>query len=224
MFCTIGFVSMLSGLGLFAFFIITILGILSVTSWGIIIIKLKQFDRISRADLKFLDFFSGVSNIFDLTVNEYPESSYGRIYDAAVRNYHEFAADARARDVFPLAMVREDIESAVLTAAEEEINNLERYNIFLATTASVSPFLGLLGTVWGIMDAFISMGYRGSSSIGVVAPGIAEALITTILGLAVAIPAVVAHNYFTGRTRNYYSEMKRFVNELAGKSLKELLK
>lgn len=224
MICTVGFVSMLSGLGPFAFFIIVILGALSVTSWSIIILKVKQFRRSSRTDLEFLDVFSGTPELFTAQGSNYPESSYGRIFDAAVRNYREYAGDARLIDAFPISMVRDDIENSMRAAAEDEINDLERYNNFLATTASISPFLGLLGTVWGIMDAFISMGYRGSSSIGVVAPGIAEALITTILGLAVAIPAVVGYNHFTGKTRSYYSELKRFVNEVSGKTVKELLR
>ena len=82
-----------------------------------------------------------------------------------------------------------------------EIEKLERYLSFLATTGSTTPFIGLFGTVWGIMDAFRGIGASGSASLAVVAPGIAEALITTAVGLAAAIPAVIAYNYYVGRIR-----------------------
>jgi biopolymer transport protein TolQ len=83
----------------------------------------------------------------------------------------------------------------------EELNRLEKSTVFLATTGNVSPFFGLLGTVWGIMHSFASIGIRGSASLAVVAPGIAEALVATIMGLAVAIPAVMAYNFFNSKLK-----------------------
>ncbi|MDW7679654.1 MAG: MotA/TolQ/ExbB proton channel family protein [bacterium] len=99
-------------------------------------------------------------------------------------------------------------------AIEEEITILERWLVFLATTVSVSPFLGLLGTVWGIMTAFMSMGIKGSAEIAAVGPGIAEALITTIAGLAVAIPALVAYNIFVNKLRSIEKEVTNFFTNL----------
>ncbi len=99
--------------------------------------------------------------------------------------------------------------SARLTASNE-IAKLERYLPFLATVASATPFIGLFGTVWGIMAAFHGIGKQGSASLAVVAPGISEALIATAAGLAAAIPAVMAYNYFVSRVKNWATEMDGF--------------
>ena len=90
----------------------------------------------------------------------------------------------------------------------EETEKLERRLSFLATTANTAPFIGLFGTVWGIMDSFREIGVRGTTSLAVVAPGISEALIATALGLATAIPAVLAYNYFLGRLKRIISKME----------------
>jgi biopolymer transport protein TolQ len=93
---------------------------------------------------------------------------------------------------------------------------LERLLIFLATTGNVTPFIGLFGTVWGIMDAFHSIGLTGSANLGAVAPGIAEALITTAAGLATAIPGVIAYNYFLNRVKGAATRMDLFALEFLG--------
>jgi biopolymer transport protein TolQ len=98
-------------------------------------------------------------------------------------------------------------------SAGAEITSMETYLNFLATTGSVTPFVGLLGTVWGVMSSFLSMGVRGSATLAVVAPGIAEALIATVAGLAAAIPAVIAYNYFLGRVRAAENQMTDFISE-----------
>jgi biopolymer transport protein TolQ len=95
-------------------------------------------------------------------------------------------------------------------------SRLEKGLTFLATTGNASPFIGLFGTVWGIMTSFRSIGMKGSASLAVVAPGIAEALIATAAGLAAAIPAVVAFNYFTNRTRTAKTEMGNFISDFVG--------
>jgi len=110
---------------------------------------------------------------------------------------------------------RERIERAMERTALVELSGLERYLPFLATTANVSPFLGLFGTVWGVMSSFLAMGVKGSASLSVVGPGIAEALITTVAGLAAAIPAVVAYNHFLGRIRAVSVDLERFRSSLA---------
>ena len=95
------------------------------------------------------------------------------------------------------------------------MTQLEKFLPFLATVANVSPFFGLFGTVWGVMRAFLAMGVQGSASLAVVGPGIAEALITTVAGLAAAIPAVIAYNHFLGRLRAVSSDMERLHSSLA---------
>ena len=101
-------------------------------------------------------------------------------------------------------------------ASLREISGLERSLIFLATTGNITPFIGLFGTVWGIMDAFHSIGMTGSANLGAVAPGIAEALITTAAGLAVAIPGVIAYNYFLNRIKGAATRMDLFGLEFLG--------
>ena len=95
-----------------------------------------------------------------------------------------------------------------------QVEEFERHLPFLATTGSVSPFFGLLGTVWGIMDAFVNLGVRGGGNINVVAPGVAAALVATAAGLAVAIPAVIAYNYFLSEVKVLSDDMRNFSTEL----------
>jgi biopolymer transport protein TolQ len=105
------------------------------------------------------------------------------------------------------------VDRSLLRASAIEINKLERWVSFLATTASIAPFIGLFGTVWGIMTAFEGIGQTGSTSLGVVAPGISEALVATAAGLAAAIPAVLFYNYLTQRVKLFASEMDDFSME-----------
>jgi biopolymer transport protein TolQ len=102
-------------------------------------------------------------------------------------------------------------------AAGEEVRRLEKWMPWLATTGSVSPFIGLFGTVWGVMDAFSGLGDAGSASLRAVAPGIAEALITTAAGLFAAIPAVIAYNYYVGGIRSLANRMDSFAAEFVAK-------
>jgi biopolymer transport protein TolQ len=99
-------------------------------------------------------------------------------------------------------------------AAGGEIERMERYLPFLATTASSAPFIGLFGTVWGIMTSFQSIGTQGSANLAVVAPGISEALIATAAGLAAAIPAVMGYNFYVNRVKYWASEMDGFLLDL----------
>ncbi len=109
-------------------------------------------------------------------------------------------------------------------ASLREISGLERMLIFLATTGNVTPFIGLFGTVWGIMDAFHSIGLTGSANLGAVAPGIAEALITTAAGLATAIPGVIAYNYFLNRIKGTATRLDLFALEFIGMAERVLAK
>jgi biopolymer transport protein TolQ len=108
--------------------------------------------------------------------------------------------------------------------ASEETLRLERLLPFLATTASATPFIGLFGTVWGVMNAFHGIGLRGSATLATVAPGISEALIATAAGLAAAIPAVIAYNHFVSQIRVMATEMENFANEFASYAERDLVK
>ena len=107
----------------------------------------------------------------------------------------------------------ESVERALRRAANQEITNLERMITFLATTASATPFIGLFGTVWGIMNSFRGIGSQGSAGLAVVAPGISEALIATALGLVAAIPAVIAYNHFQNRIKILGDEIENFTSD-----------
>ena len=107
----------------------------------------------------------------------------------------------------------ESLNRALTKASNNEISKLERMMSFLATTGSVTPFIGLFGTVWGIMEAFLGIGSSGSASLAVVAPGIAEALIATAAGLFAAIPAVIAFNYFSQKVLALRAEMDTFTSD-----------
>jgi biopolymer transport protein TolQ len=109
-------------------------------------------------------------------------------------------------------------------ASLREISLLERALMFLATTGNITPFIGLFGTVWGIMDAFHGIGITGSANLGAVAPGIAEALITTAAGLAVAIPGVIAYNYFLNRIKVVATRMDLFGLEFLGTAERIILR
>lgn len=115
----------------------------------------------------------------------------------------------------------EIVEMSMERAATEAISFLERKNIFLATTGNSAPFMGLLGTVVGIMDSFWAIGDRGSASLAVVAPGIAEALLATIVGLGAAIPAVIAYNWASNKTKQFNDATNAFILEMLAKAKKE---
>jgi biopolymer transport protein TolQ len=110
-------------------------------------------------------------------------------------------------------MLGEEIERALKVTTQDEISYMERYLAFLGTAGTVGPLLGLFGTVWGIMDAFYSIGLKGSGDISALAPGLAEALINTSMGLFVAIPAVIAYNYFAEKIRGIATRMDSFSME-----------
>lgn len=110
----------------------------------------------------------------------------------------------------------DDIVKKIRWTSAAEINHLERHVSFLATTGSTAPFIGLFGTVWGIMDAFRHIGIKGAASIAVVAPGISEALIATAIGLFAAIPAVVGYNYFVNKIRIIVKEVEGFTDDYVG--------
>jgi biopolymer transport protein TolQ len=116
----------------------------------------------------------------------------------------------------PTVMMRDTLLMAMERTVAEECENLKSWIVFLAITTTISPFLGLLGTVWGIMVAFMDIAAKGSANIAVVAPGIADALSTTIIGLFVAIPAVVGYNYLSNRVRRITDKLNNFSLELAG--------
>lgn len=186
----------------------------SIASWAIIFYKQKELKKFRASSHRFFDAFWKTHNLEDLLARYAgQESPLFNIFRVTVTDLirKSKGTEGRARGVTTLETIRRRIERAV----EDEIERVERYIPFLATTGSSTPFIGLFGTVWGILAAFWQIGRAGSTSLAVVGPFIAEALIATAAGLAAAIPAVIFYNFFVTRTRIFTREMQNFSEDLA---------
>ena len=199
--------------------VLIVLALFSLGSWAVIVGKLWSFSRAASHSGRFLAHFRKSRKFADVlgVCDQYPSSPLVGLFRAG---YAELDAQVRAgRDVAPSDSGRlfvkslPAIERALERAAGVETNHLTRRLPFLATTASATPFIGLFGTVWGILGAFRQIGITGSTSIVTVAPGIAEALVNTAAGLVAAVPALIAYNYFNGQARITRSEMRDFALE-----------
>ena len=195
------FSELVAGTGILAKTVLGILLVLSVVSWTIIFEKIRYFRRSGRESDRFREGFEKIGSLRELSARaqahpEAPEASLVSALSGLVERGE--VSDPANLDRF----IDSEIESIVA--------EWESYLIFLSTTATVSPFLGLLGTVWGIMSSFLSMGVRGSANLYVIGPGIADALITTIFGLGAAIPAVIGYNYIVRRVRRKEERLTSF--------------
>ncbi len=189
--------------------VVLILLFFSVVSWTIIFFKWRQLSAAEREGMKFLQVAKD-SDSFKRLAAMYAEDPDSPFYKLLIASYKEVTIRDKGEkenarlgaDCLPA------VESVLKVAMSEETERLEKRLAFLATTANTAPFIGLFGTVWGIMDSFREIGVRGTTSLAVVAPGISEALITTALGLATAIPAVLAYNYLINRLRGVSVKME----------------
>jgi len=205
--------------------VLLILLFFSVLSWAIIFSKFRLIRKADQESREFLRIFwegkqlSGIfteskkmhrsptAEVFRAGYVELTKLSQAKTNPETSRKVSDPAA-------FNLELSGvENITRAMRQALTSELTKLERALGFLATTGSTTPFIGLFGTVWGIMDAFRGIGMRGSATLAVVAPGISEALIATAAGLAAAIPAVVAYNYYINRIKVLSAEMENFASE-----------
>jgi biopolymer transport protein TolQ len=229
-----GLGELIANAGLVAKFVLLVLFFLSVVCWAIIFQKAVKFRAISRDTSRFLKVYreSRRFSVVGGGAKRLRMSPLARVYSAA---YQELVAggntlpdvmdgppDDGEESIGPERL--ESIQRAMRRIQGTEVERMERYLSFLATTASAGPFIGLFGTVWGIMTSFHSIGSQGSASLAVVAPGIAEALIATAAGLAAAIPAVIGYNYFVGKVRHWATEMENFALELANLTERRLVR
>ncbi|MGH7780890.1 MAG: MotA/TolQ/ExbB proton channel family protein [Candidatus Binataceae bacterium] len=216
----LGVVQLMLGTGPVVAAVLWILVGFSIGCWGISLYKLVQISRARRESERFITIFwesknlnaihtasvgfnrSPVAQVFRAGYQELLQLT--RAKRQAVGAQSEFSTDLGGIDNVTRAMKRQ---------ANVELTKLEYGTTFLATTGSAAPFIGLFGTVWGIMSAFIGLSAAHSSSIQAVAPGIAEALIATAVGLVAAIPAVMFFNFFTARIRVLATEMENFTSE-----------
>lgn len=196
--------------------VLYVLVLFSIASWAVILYKARRVRTARRTSAKFLEYFWETKNLTSVhdRSQELAASPVAQVFRAG---YQELARLTRARQAQAeeTALTSDlggvaNVERAMRRAVTQELTELEKALTFLATTASASPFIGLFGTVWGIMNAFLGLSMTQTSSIQAVAPGIAEALIATATGLFAAIPAVVAYNHFTGQIRVLTAEMENF--------------
>lgn len=209
-------------------FVLVLLLVFSVVSWAIIILKHKRLKKVKLENDQFLGVYNDMESLslkelFDES-EKFKQSSIAVVFR---EGYQELTKVRKAmRDALSATgggdssvpsekiMRIDNFERALNRARSTEVTKLSSALGFLATTGSATPFIGLFGTVWGIMDTFKGIGIRGSATLAVVAPGISEALIATAAGLAAAIPAVIFYNYYMNRVKIMDMVMDNFSSEL----------
>jgi biopolymer transport protein TolQ len=205
--------------------VLLVLLIFSAVSWAIILAKAAQYRRADRATATFLQVFRKSTKFSEVQsiCPSVPASPLVGIFQAGYAELNlQLRRDPAPKDpdgrpaagaARPTLRSLDSVDRALLRATTVEVAKLEKRVPFLATTASITPFIGLFGTVVGIMVAFTRIGAEGSTSLAVVAPGIADALISTAVGLFAAVPAVYFYNSFTGRVKDFASQMDDFALE-----------
>ena len=219
----IDFVHLIANASWIAKSVLFILLLFSAISWGIILYKLWQFRRAARHSSMFLQVFRKITKFSEVQAvcASVPATPLVGIFQAGyaelnmqLRRDGPRSLDAETRPsavaTRPTLKSLDAVDRALLRATTVEVARLEKGVPFLATTASITPFIGLFGTVWGIMVAFSQIGVEGSTSLSVVAPGIAEALVTTAAGLFAAVPAVYFYNDCTNQVKEFANEMDDF--------------
>lgn len=193
--------------------VLLILLIFSILSWGIIFAKMISLSKMSFQLNLFIKKFSGMSNnlseLYNLSYSDNMRNS-ARIFCLSLKEYNLLVK----QNIRNNEIIMQNVERKIISVIDEEIAICENSISILATFGSVSPYIGLLGTVWGIMSAFINIGSVGQATLASVAPGIAEALVATAFGLFVAIPAYIFYNKFTTTINTITIKMTTFGDEL----------
>ncbi len=221
----IDLIHIVSNAGLMVQFVLLLLLFFSITTWAIILIKYRYIRKAMRESAEFTDFFwksRDLSNAF-AKAKQLHASPLARIFRIAYMELKKTSqtgslanpgsAQTAPTNGLPLEsrfVATDNIKRALRRAIGTEMTRMTQMVPFLATTGNTAPFIGLFGTVWGIMNSFHGVGQMGSASLAVVAPGISEALVATAAGLAAAIPAVIGFNFFTNRIQTVESELHSF--------------
>lgn len=194
--------------------------IFSVVSWSIVIMKQLMFKRAAKESLRFLDRFweSKTLNEAYESAQDYSLSPEAAVFVAGFSELKKISSSRQSttpgRETLEMQLAGLDnLKRSLRKAQSLELDRLGRSLSFLATTGSATPFIGLFGTVWGIMTSFHDIGQRGSASLAVVAPGISEALVATAAGLAVAIPAVIFYNFYSNKHADVEVDMENFATD-----------
>ena len=203
--------------------VLSVLALFSIICWALIVEKWWEFRRIRRESARFLRVFREARrfSVVYAAAKKHRDSPLAQLYVSAgqelVTAYGNAEIVDHVLDDADEGLPAERLEAssrALRRAGSSEVARMERYLPFLATVASSAPFIGLFGTVWGIMTSFQNIGAQGSANLAVVAPGISEALIATAAGLGAAIPAVMGYNFFVNRVKYWAVEMEGFALEL----------
>jgi biopolymer transport protein TolQ len=197
--------------GWVSWIVLLILLIFSLISWALILQKLGSFGAMSRETTQFLRVFRASRGLPEPKSIGEGRSPLEAVYAAGFRELQSQLGTGN-----PAGKIKSvgAVSVAMQLASADQMRRIEKYLPWLATTGSVTPFIGLFGTVLGVMDAFLGLGSAGAASLSAVAPGIAEALITTAAGLFAAIPAVIAYNHFVHRAREMGGRMDNFTMEV----------
>ncbi len=207
--------------------VMIVLAFFSLLSWFLIVLKWRQFRAVRRQADRFFNEMERAVRLEEAyhAVMKLPPSPYGRLLREGVNFFSELKPGVlRETDTTTPPLSVTQLEALRMVLAKEvgaERDAMARFIPWLATIGSVSPLMGLLGTVLGVMDAFIGISTRGSGNISAVAPGVAEALVTTVLGLSVAIPAIFAYNIFASRLGLFAGELEGFSHEIIGTMARE---
>lgn len=203
-------------------FALLILLIFSVVSWAVIIFKLVEYAKAKTNSQKFIHYFRKTRNFSEINkfAGGFQNNPLAEIFRYGYKELSHQLGSEQSQPPLDSSVNVESLNRSLVRASNSEITRLERLNGFLATTASVTPFIGLFGTVWGIMTSFHEIGRQMNANLATVAPGIAEALIATALGLFAAIPAVIFYNLLLNKLKVLISTMEDFVMEFLNVSEK----
>ncbi|MGH7538550.1 MAG: MotA/TolQ/ExbB proton channel family protein [Gemmatimonadales bacterium] len=210
-------------------FVLAVLVFFSVVSWYLIVLKWWQFRHMRRQADRFMREIEKSARLEDAyhVAMRLPSSPYNRLLREGIQFFSHLKPGSLKDPTVATetaALTATQLEALRMVLAKEvaaERDAAARFIPWLATFGSVSPLLGLLGTVLGVMDAFIGIALGGSGNIAAVAPGVAEALVTTVAGLAVAVPAVIAYNIFVNRLGLFAGELEGFAQEIIGSLARE---
>jgi len=195
--------------------VVVLLVLMSLWSWAIIFDKVFRLRSLFKQAEQFEEKFWSGQSLEDLfeRVGQRPREPMATIFTAAMREWRRSAGKGGTAPTAGSALLGERVDRVMKISLEREMDHLNRRMIFLASTGSVAPFLGLFGTVWGIMNTFTAIGASSDTSLATVAPGIAEALFATALGLVAAIPAVVFFNKISSDLSRYALRLENFAGE-----------
>jgi biopolymer transport protein TolQ len=206
-------------------FVLLCLMIASVLSWAVILMKHKMLKVARRESQAFLNTFWYGQDLEEIYTksDQYSRSPVANVFKAGFKELKKLSQIEGKNDLLKTEGLA-NISRALTRATLAEVSNLEIAVSLLATVGSAAPFIGLFGTVWGIMNSFQGIGAMGSANLAVVAPGISEALIATAAGLGAAIPAVMAYNHFVGRIKTLATEMDTFSQDFLNIVQRSLMK